>query len=123
MVGISRSTANRLVGTYSGGEFQRLLIAFALLGTPNVLMLDEATAGVDEPGQEQLIVLLERLQREHNLTILLISHDLSVVFKYADRVLCVGHEHTCIGPPREILNPDSLQQLYGMPVSYHLHDR
>jgi zinc transport system ATP-binding protein len=123
VVGITPATADKLVGTYSGGQFQRLLIAFALLGKPTVLMLDEATAGVDEPGQEQLTLLIRRIQRENNLTVLFISHDLSVVFKYADRVLCLGHAMTCIGPPREILTPETLQEVYGMPVSYHVHDR
>ena len=53
LVGIPSATADRLIGTYSGGQFQRLLIAFALLGTPTVLMLDEPSAGVDERGQEK----------------------------------------------------------------------
>jgi len=54
LVGIPSATADRLIGTYSGGQLQRLLIAFALLGTPTVLMLDEPSAGVDERGQEQV---------------------------------------------------------------------
>jgi zinc transport system ATP-binding protein len=123
VVGISQAAADRLVGTYSGGQFQRLLIAFALLGKPTVLMLDEATAGVDEPGQEQLAMLLQRVQRENNLTVLFISHDLSVVSRYADVILCLGHGITCIGPPREILTPENLQEVYGMAVRYHVHER
>jgi ABC-type Mn2+/Zn2+ transport system ATPase subunit len=114
--------ANRLVGTYSGGQFQRLLIAFALLGRPNILLLDEPTAGVDEPGQEQLHLLVQRVQHEKNLTVVFISHDLSVVFRYADRVLCIGHHKTYLGRPREILTPEVLQEVYGMPVSYHVHN-
>lgn len=122
IVGLSEFTAGRLIGTYSGGQFQRLLIAFALLGNPNVLMLDEPTAGVDEPGQEQLNLLIQRMQREHDLTVLFISHDLSVVYRYADCVLCLGHQQTFIGAPREILTPEILQKVYGMPVSYHVHE-
>ncbi len=60
LVGISEATAGRLIGTYSGGQFQRLLIAFALLGNPNTLPLDELTTGVDDPGQEQLDLLVRR---------------------------------------------------------------
>jgi zinc transport system ATP-binding protein len=123
VVGISEVTANRLIGTYSGGQFQRLLIAFALLGDPNVLMLDEPTANVDEPGQEQLNLLVQRVQRDRQLTVLFISHDLSVVFRNADRVLCLGHGKTFLGPPRQILTPEILQEVYGMPVSFHIHDR
>jgi len=123
VVGISRATRDRLVGTYSGGQFQRLLIAFALLGRPNVLLLDEPTASVDEPGREQLTTLIQRVQHDNYLTVIFISHDLSVVFKHTDRVLCLGHHKTCFGPPRQILTPENLQQVYGMPVGYHAHDR
>jgi zinc transport system ATP-binding protein len=122
-VGISGATAQRLIGTYSGGQFQRLLIAFALLGSPNVLMLDEPTAGVDEPGQEQLNVLIERVRRDQHLTVLFISHDFSAVYREADRVLCLGHEQAFIGPPRDILTPEILEKAYGMPLRYHLHGR
>jgi zinc transport system ATP-binding protein len=123
VVGLSRITADRLIGTYSGGQFQRLLIAFALLGDPNVLMLDEPTAGVDEPGQEQLNVLIHRVQRDQHLTVLFISHDFSAVYREADCVLCLGHEQVFLGPPRDILTPEVLEQAYGMPLRYHLHGR
>src|SRR5438445_2342521 len=79
LVGIPSATADRLIGTYSGGQFQRLLIAFALLGTPTVLMLAEPIAGVDERGQEQVTALINRVRAERRLTVLYISHDLSVV--------------------------------------------
>jgi zinc transport system ATP-binding protein len=122
VVGISETTANKLIGTYSGGQFQRLLIAFALLGNPNVLMLDEPTAGVDEPGQEQLEELIRRVQHDQNLTVMFISHDLTVVYRDADCVLCLGHHQTFIGPPREILTPELLREVYGMPLRYHVHE-
>jgi ABC-type Mn2+/Zn2+ transport system ATPase subunit len=97
-------------------------VAFALVGNPNVLLLDEPTAGVDEPGQERLNELMSRLQREQGLTILFISHELSVVYRYATNVLCLGRERVWLGPPREILTPDLLHELYGAPVDYHVHD-
>ena len=122
-VGLSATTAARLIGTYSGGQFQRLLIAFALLGSPNVLMLDEPTAGVDEPGQEQINVLIHRVQHEHHLTVLFISHDFSAVYREADCVLCLGHQQAFIGPPQDILTPEILEQAYGMPLRYHIHGR
>jgi zinc transport system ATP-binding protein len=123
VVGLSATTANRLIGTYSGGQFQRLLVAFALLGKPNVLILDEPTAGVDEPGQEQLNVLIHRVQQSQNLTVMFISHDFSVVYRDSDCVLCLGHERAYLGPPREILTPEILQEAYGMPLRYHIHER
>jgi zinc transport system ATP-binding protein len=124
LVGITDATADQLIGTYSGGQFQRLLIAFALLGKPSVLLLDEPTAGVDEPGQEQLNALIHRLQSEQRLTVVSISHDLSVVYRYADEVLCLGHhQQAFFGPPREILTRETLEEAYGMPVRFHVHER
>lgn len=123
LVGVPRAAAGQPIGTLSGGQFQRLLVAFALVGDPNVLLLDEPTAGVDEAGQERLNELVRRLQTDQGLTILFISHELSVVYQYADNVLCLSPEHMCIGPPRVVLTPDLLSQLYGTPIGYHVHER
>jgi zinc transport system ATP-binding protein len=123
LVAISREGAGRPIGTMSGGHFQRLLMAFALVGDPNVLLLDEPTAGVDEPGQERLNELVRRLQQEQGLTVLFISHDLSVVYRYATDVLCLSRGQACMGSARTILTPDLLQAMYGMPVGYHVHDQ
>jgi zinc transport system ATP-binding protein len=122
LVGMPLEVAQRPIGTMSGGQFQRLLVAFALVADPNVLLLDEPTAGVDEPGQEQLNELVRRLQKSQSLTVLFISHELSVVYKYADNVLCLSSEHAWFGPPSTILTPDLLRQIYGGEVSYHIHD-
>ncbi len=121
--GLSEAAAARPLGALSGGQFQRLMLAFALIGGPNALILDEPTAGVDEPGQERLNALLRRLQVERGLTVLLISHDLSVVYRYATRVLCLGEDHVCVGPPNEVLAPAMLERLYGEPVGFHRHGR
>jgi zinc transport system ATP-binding protein len=123
LVGVSREAANQPIGTLSGGQFQRLLVAFALVGDPNVLLLDEPTAGVDEPGQERLNELVRRLQQEQGLTVLLISHELSVVYRYATDVLCLSRDRVCIGAPRMMLTPDLLHEVYGTPVGYHVHDQ
>jgi zinc transport system ATP-binding protein len=112
----------RPVGALSGGQFQRLLVATALVGHPTVLLLDEPTAGVDEPGQERLRELVDRLRRERGLTALVISHELSVVYQDATAVLCLGRERSWFGPPTEILTPDRLRELYGGPIRYHVHD-
>jgi zinc transport system ATP-binding protein len=122
LVGLSAEVAEQVIGNMSGGQFQRLLIAFALIGQPNVLLLDEPTAGVDEPGQEQINRLLHRLQQEQRLTILFISHDLSVVYQYADQGLCLSRKRPYIGAPRQILTPDLLEEIYGMRLGYHIHD-
>src|SRR5512146_177264 len=120
-VGLVASTVARPIGALSGGQFQRLLFAIALIGNPNVLRLDEPTAGIDQPGQERLNELVRRVQREQGLTVLLISHDLSIVYRYATNVLCLGRERTCFGPPQEILTPALLGEVYGTHAEFHVH--
>ena len=120
-VGLAPDILGKLVGTLSGGQFQRLLMAFALVADPTVLLLDEPTAGVDEPGQERLNDTVRRLQTE-GVTVLLISHDLSVVFRFATTVLCLSRDHTCFGIPRQVLTPEILAQVYGEPVGFMIHD-
>jgi len=122
LVGLKPESANKPIGALSGGQFQRLLVAAALIGHPTVLLLDEPTSGVDEPGQESLNHTIERLRDERDLTILFISHDLSVVYQYATNVLCLSRGQACFGVPRTILTPQLLQELYGAPVGYHVHD-
>jgi zinc transport system ATP-binding protein len=121
-VGLSRAQCQRAVGSLSGGQFQRLLVAFALMGDPDVLMLDEPTAGVDEPGQERLNELIERLQTERQLTVFLISHDLSVVHQHATHVLCLTGGTAHFGEPTALLTPDVMHEAYGTPVAFHVHD-
>ena len=116
-----QEAAHRPIGALSGGQFQRLLVAMALVGQPSVLLLDEPTAGVDEPGQEKLNELVRRIQKEKGLTVLLISHDLSVVYRYATNVLCLTRERSWFGAPRQILTPGLLHELYGTPVEFHVH--
>jgi zinc transport system ATP-binding protein len=122
LVGLGVQAASMPIGTLSGGQFQRLLVAVALVGEPTVLLLDEPTAGVDGIGQERMDDTIERLRLEKGLTILLISHDLSVVYRYASNVLCLARGTYCFGAPKTALTPAMLQQLYGSPVGYHVHD-
>jgi zinc transport system ATP-binding protein len=122
VVGLPVEVGKQPIGALSGGQFQRLLVAFALVGTPNVLLLDEPTAGVDEPGQERLNELIHRLQQDRGLTVFLISHDLSVVYRHATNVLCLGRERHWFGPPKEILTPERLRDIYGTPVAFHVHE-
>jgi zinc transport system ATP-binding protein len=121
LVGLKPESVGKPIGALSGGQFQRLLVAAALIGHPTVLLLDEPTAGVDEPGQDNINHTLDRLRDERGLTILFISHDLSVVYHYATNVLCLSRGHACFGVPRKVLTPQLLQELYGAPVAYHVH--
>ena len=111
----------RPLGVLSGGELQRVLIAFALLGQPEVLLFDEPTSGIDVGGEETIYNLLHRLNRETDLTIFLISHDIHVVYKYADNVLCLNKEMICFGPPQEALDHEALKKLYGGEAALYGH--
>lgn len=121
-VGLPEEVLATPIGNMSGGQFQRLLMAFALLGNPNVLLLDEPAAGVDAPGQAQLNEVIHGLQDTRAMTVLLVSHDLSVVYRYADYVLCLGPHGACFGPPRSALTPETLYEVYGQPLGFHVHD-
>jgi ABC-type Mn2+/Zn2+ transport system ATPase subunit len=115
-------SVDKPIGALSGGQFQRLLVAAALIGYPTVLLLDEPTAGVDDPGQDTVNDTIERLRKERGLTILFISHDLSVVYQHATNVLCLSRARTCFGVPKSVLTPKLLAELYGAPVAYHVHN-
>ncbi len=121
LVNLAPAAAAKAIGALSGGQFQRLLLAFALLGAPTVLLFDEPTSGVDEPGQERLYETIHRLQAERGLTVLLISHELSLVARFASAVLCLGRDPPCFGPPDEILTPAVIEEVYGTPLKYHRH--
>ena len=103
MVGLTPEVLKASIGVISGGQFQKALIAFALLGEPSVLLFDEPTASLDELAEERVYELVERLQQEQHLTVLLVSHDLSIVYRAANKVLCVSKDKVCFGPPREVL--------------------
>lgn len=122
-VGLSKKSLEEPIGHLSGGQFQRALIAFALLGKPNLLLLDEPTASVDIPGEEKIYELVHQLQDKHNITAILVSHDLSFVYRYATKVLCLNKTGVCFGRPEEALDNKMLEKLYG-PHKYfhHFHD-
>ena len=123
-VGLDERIMETPVGHLSGGQFQRALIAFALLGKPNVLILDEPTASIDKPGEEQMYELIHRLQDQYEMTTILVSHDLSFVYRYATKVLCLNRIGVCFGTPEEALTPEVLQKLYGGTTKFyhHLHE-
>jgi len=121
-VGMTKAMLNTPVGHLSGGYFQRGLIGFALIGKPNVLLLDEPTASIDEPGEEHIYELIHRLQEQYKLAVITVSHDLSFVYRYATRVLCLNKRSVCIGTPREALTAEVLEELYGPLLSHYHHD-
>jgi len=112
---------NRSLGKLSGGETQRVLLAFALLGSPDIVLLDEPVSGVDAAGEEIFAELLRKLQAKKYFTVVLVSHDLSVVTQHADRVLCLNKTVRCVGRTIEVLTSENLARLYGPHVGLHYH--
>lgn len=109
------------LGWLSGGQFQRVMIAWSLLDRPDVLLYDEATSGIDVGGEETIYNLLAKLHKQNGLTIILISHDLNIVYRYATNVICLNHRMICHGIPSEVLDPKSLAALYGGQTNFYHH--
>ena len=120
-VGLSTELAGTPVGDLSSGQFQRVLIAWALAGDPHVLLFDEPTTGVDIAGEETVYALLARLHAERGLTMLIVTHDLAVVHRLSTTVLCLNQHPICQGPPLSTLTPENLERLYGTEVKFYAH--
>jgi len=122
LVGLGEEVLRKVTGSLSGGQFQRLLIAWVLISHPKVIFFDEPTAGVDIGGGETIYSLLHTIWKEEKLTIILVTHDLSVVYKYSDNVLCLTRKgHLCFGPPKDILNQKMLEKIYGTEIKVYEH--
>ncbi|MGB2580479.1 MAG: metal ABC transporter ATP-binding protein [Minisyncoccia bacterium] len=102
-----------LIGNLSGGERQRVFIARALASEPEVLILDEPTVGVDIGAQKTFYDFLSSLNKDHNITIIFISHDIDAVSQETKTVLCLNHNLVCHGLPQDLLNEHILERLYG----------
>ncbi len=112
----------------SGGELHRVLLARALLRNPELLVLDEPLAGVDIASQSELYGLLTRIRDRYGCGILLVSHDLHLVMKETDKVVCLNKHVCCSGTPREIARDPAFSTLFGKHISEwlaaysHSHD-
>ena len=118
-VGLSSNILERQLKNLSRGQLQRVLITWAILGHPDVLLFDEPTAGVDLAGEDTIYNLLRRLHQNRGLTIFLISHDLNIVYRYANNVLCLNKERLCFGEPHKALTNEQIEKLYGESAFYH----
>ncbi len=116
-----RDRSQQLLGELSGGQLQRVLVAKALLNQPRILFLDEPAAGIDIGGERNFYELIQHLNQTHGVTILVVSHEIDIVYKYATQVLCLNKRMLCMGKPREILTSDTLRQLYGQEASLYQH--
>jgi len=120
-VGFRKDFLQKKIGDLSSGQFQRILIAWGLVGNPQVLLFDEPTTGVDITAEETIYKFLAKLKEERELTILLVTHDLSVVYKISTDVICLNRQPICYGPPQDVLTPESLRKLYAGEVKYYQH--
>ncbi len=110
------------IGTLSGGELKRVLLAYCLVSPRRLLVLDEAFAGLDVSGEADFYALLNELKREQNWTVLQVSHDIDMVSRHCDRVLCLNQTLVCSGLPEIILSPQNLLATYGPAFSRYQHD-
>jgi zinc transport system ATP-binding protein len=98
----------------SGGQFQRVLLARALLSAPQLLILDEPTQGLDQPGEAAFYRLIEEVRHDTGAAILMVSHDLHVVMAASDRVICLNGHICCQGAPHVVSNAPEYRALFGM---------
>ena len=103
---------HKRVGTLSGGELQRVLLALALEPMPNILILDEPLSGVDVEGMETLMDMLDEIRKEYDLSILMTTHDFSMLPRYADQVVLIDHGVKILGTPETVLNSEEFRQAF-----------
>ena len=105
--------ADRQMSALSGGQFQRALLARALLNEPDILVLDEPTQGLDQPGEAAFYRQVEELRARMGIAVLMVSHDLHVVMAASDRVLCLNGHVCCEGAPEIVANAPEYRALFG----------
>jgi zinc transport system ATP-binding protein len=121
LVGMEAHARSR-IGALSAGQQQRVLIARALVTDPELLVLDEPTGGVDPEVQTSFYALLQHLNRERNVTLILVSHDIGVVTKAVTRLACLNRRLLFCGPPADFLTDGALTALYGSSIRIVGHE-
>ncbi|HEY8841710.1 MAG TPA: ABC transporter ATP-binding protein [Candidatus Dormibacteraeota bacterium] len=118
----AQSYADRQLGRLSGGEQQRLLLAQALVGQPNLLLMDEPLSHLDVRNQGAIVQLISEVARERHLTVLLIAHDVNPLLSHIDHVLYIAQGKLAMGKPADIITSETLSAIYSAPVEV-LRDR
>ena len=103
---------DKRIGTLSGGELQRVLLALALEPMPNILILDEPLSGVDVEGMVTLMEMLDEIRKEYDLSILMTTHDFSMLTRYADQVALIDHGVRILGTPEAVLASEEFRQAF-----------
>lgn len=105
---------DKRVGTLSGGELQRVLLALALEPIPNILILDEPLSGVDVEGQTELMDMLDEIRSTYDLSILMTTHDFTMLPRYADQVVLINHRIVKAGNPSDVLSSKEFKEVFHM---------
>lgn len=119
---------DRQMTALSGGQFQRVLLARALLSNPEILVLDEPTQALDQPGVASFYRLIEEVRRDTGCAVLMVSHDLHVVMSASDRVICLNGHICCEGAPTVVSAAPEYRALFGLGTGgalalyQHAHD-
>lgn len=118
--GILKYLTNKL-GEISGGELQRVLIAKAIMDKPLLLLMDEPIAGIDIEGEKRFVNIIEHLHKEHKISVILVSHELSIIHYLAQKVLCLNKKMFCYGDIESSLTSETIKALYGEEFIYKPH--
>ncbi len=105
---------DRRIGALSGGELQRILLALALDPIPDLLLLDEPVSGIDQNGLELFYNTVSEIREKYDLSIILVSHDLDLVAKYADRVILLKETVVSSGTPEKVFHDENTLKIFGM---------
>ena len=103
---------DKSIGDLSGGELQRVLLAVATIDEPNLLILDEPISGIDKNGIKVFFNLVDRLKKEYDMSILLVSHDLDLVKQYADKVILLDKTILKQGTPQEVFESEEYKKIF-----------
>ena len=112
---------DRKIGQLSGGQSQRVFLAKAMVAEPKLLLLDEPTSGVDTTSKKEFYDILERLNKERGITIILSSHDIGVITKIANRVLCINRSQFFCGENEDFSADIEIHKMYEHPVEIMEH--
>ena len=115
-VGLSAETTDKGLAALSGGQMRRVLIAWAIVDKPDVLLFDEPTSGVDLDSEEAIYGMLRKLTVKNGITLMLISHDLHIVREYSDYALALNKCLVFFGESKEVMKPETQRLIYGEPI-------
>lgn len=120
-VGLPPTVLDQHLGELSGGQLQRVLVAQAIINDPAILFLDEPASGIDIAGEATLFGIIEHLNRDHDTTVILVSHDIAMISGLVDSVVCINRKLLCYGPPRIALTERKIAEVFGDRDTYFEH--